>query len=57
MYPNYLFVTFKYTDYLVCGPFIEAEKDLTLKWRGSRNQQIIDMQATKLTNKVTYIFE
>lgn len=56
--PNYLFVTFKYSDYLVCGPFIEAEKDLTLKWRGSRNQRIIDIQATKENcNKPIYIFE
>lgn len=27
-------------DYIVDGPFIEAEKDLTLKWRGSSNQRI-----------------
>lgn len=29
-----------YIDMLVDGPFIEEEKDLTLKWRGSRNQKI-----------------
>ena len=28
-------------DVLVDGPFIEAEKDLTLNFRGSRNQRII----------------
>lgn len=30
-------------DYLIAGPFIEEQKDLTLQWRGSRNQEIIDM--------------
>lgn len=29
------------TDVLVDGPFIEEEKDITLKMRGSRNQKII----------------
>lgn len=28
-------------DYIIDGPFIEKEKDLTLKWRGSRNQRIL----------------
>jgi len=28
------------TDYLITGPFIEEKKDLTLKWRGSSNQEI-----------------
>ena len=31
------------TDYLVDGPFVLAEKDLTLKFRGSRNQRIIHL--------------
>lgn len=26
---------------LIDGPFIEEEKDITLKWRGSRNQRIL----------------
>lgn len=34
-------------DYLIDGPFIEAEKDLTLEMRGSRNQSIINLQETK----------
>lgn len=29
------------TDVLVDGPFIESEKDITLKMRGSRNQRIL----------------
>lgn len=31
-------------DILVEGPFIEEQKDLSLKWRGSRNQNIVDIQ-------------
>lgn len=30
-------------DVLVDGPFILAERDLTLPFRGSRNQRIIDL--------------
>lgn len=32
------------SDYLVDGPFIPAERDLTLKFRGSQNQRIIDLR-------------
>ncbi len=30
-------------DVLVDGPFIQAEKSLELKWRGSKNQRIMKM--------------
>jgi anaerobic ribonucleoside-triphosphate reductase activating protein len=30
-------------DYLIDGPYIEAERDITLPMRGSRNQRIIDL--------------
>ena len=33
-----------YVDLLVDGPFIEAEKDISLAFRGSRNQRIIDLR-------------
>ena len=33
-------------DVLVDGEFIEAERDLTLLFRGSRNQRLIDLPAT-----------
>ena len=33
-------------DVLVDGPFIEAEKDLHLRFRGSANQRIIDVKKT-----------
>ena len=31
-------------DVLVDGRFILEKKDLTLKWRGSSNQRVIDIQ-------------
>lgn len=36
-------------DILVDGPFIEAEKDLRIRFRGSRNQRIIDVQQSLLS--------
>ncbi|MFK4784509.1 anaerobic ribonucleoside-triphosphate reductase activating protein [Fusobacterium sp. MFO224] len=33
-----------YIDVLVDGPFIEEEKDISLKFRGSRNQRIIHLK-------------
>lgn len=34
----------KNCDYLIDGPYIEAERDITLPMRGSRNQRIIDLK-------------
>ena len=34
----------QYIDVLVDGPFIEAQKDADLIFRGSRNQRLIDVQ-------------
>lgn len=31
-------------DVLVDGPFIDSQKDLTLHWKGSTNQRVIDVQ-------------
>ena len=36
------------TDVLIDGPFILAEKDLTLTFRGSRNQRILDLRSMRL---------
>ena len=33
-----------YLDVLVDGPFVEAKKDLMLRFRGSSNQRLIDVQ-------------
>ena len=35
-----------YIDVLVDGPFIESERDLSLFYRGSRNQRVIDIPKT-----------
>ena len=39
-------------DVLVDGPFVLEEKDITLKFRGSRNQRIIDLAATRQTGEL-----
>lgn len=31
-------------DILIDGQFVEEQRDLTLAWRGSRNQRVIDVQ-------------
>ena len=33
-----------YLDVLVDGPFVEAQRDITLKFRGSKNQRIIRLE-------------
>ena len=39
-------------DILVDGPFKEEEKDITLKFRGSRNQRVIDLQKTRKSGTI-----
>ena len=47
LYTGYVYETLtdaeilKWVDVVVDGPFIEAEKDISLSFRGSRNQRII----------------
>ncbi len=36
-----------YIDVLVDGRFVEAKKDITLRFRGSSNQRLIDMNETR----------
>ncbi len=40
------------TDILVDGRFVEELKNITLKFRGSENQRIIDMKQTRQTGSV-----
>ena len=41
-----------YLDVLVDGPFIEEKKDLMLRFRGSSNQRLIDVQKSLATGAV-----
>ena len=41
-----------YLDVLVDGPFVAAKKDLTLRFRGSSNQRLIDVAASRKENRV-----
>lgn len=41
-----------YLDVLVDGPFIEEKKDLMLRFRGSSNQRLIDVQATLNSDEI-----
>lgn len=43
---NYLFALLGIVDVLVDGPFIAEQRDITLKWRGSKNQRVIDLKST-----------
>lgn len=39
-------------DYLIDGPYIQEQRDITLHMRGSRNQRVIDMKETIKQGKV-----
>ena len=41
-----------YINILVDGPFIEEKKNIMIKFRGSENQRIIDMDKTRETGKM-----
>lgn len=43
---NYVKGILRETDVIVDGPYIEAERDITLAYRGSRNQRIINVPAS-----------
>lgn len=51
---DYLNELLKYVDVIVDGPYIEEQKDLMLKFRGSKNQRIIDVQ--KAIREINEIF-
>lgn len=41
-----------YADVLVDGPFIEDEKDISLVYKGSKNQRVIDIDALYKTGEI-----
>ena len=49
---NTLKTIFNKIDYIIDGPFIKEEKDLTLKMRGSRNQRIFNMKEIFYDTKI-----
>lgn len=55
-HPKYLSITeelLSLVDILVDGRFVEEEKSLGLRFRGSKNQRIIDMNETRKAGKIT----
>ena len=58
VYTGYLYeeveslVAMRFIDVLVDGRFIEDQKDITLKFKGSKNQRIIDVKASRRADKV-----
>lgn len=42
----------KQVNVLVDGEYIDEQKDLTLKWRGSKNQRVIDIKQSLAQNKM-----
>ena len=46
------YLIMKYIDVLVDGKYIDEQRDLTLKWRGSHNQRVIDVQKSLRQDKI-----
>ena len=51
-YNYYKNIALNLIDVLVDGKFEEDKKDITLKFRGSSNQRIIDVKQSLLQNKI-----
>ena len=41
-----------YVDVLVDGQYVDALRNPTLKWKGSSNQRVIDVQASNKNPKI-----
>ena len=46
-----------YTDVVVDGRFILAQRDVTLEWKGSPNQRVIDVKKTRARGEVVLFGE
>ena len=44
-----------YVDVLVDGEFVQSERDITLKFRGSRNQRLIDVKKSLAEGKTVLL--
>lgn len=42
----------KQCDIMIDGRYIDSQRDITLKWRGSSNQHVIDIQKSLQQNKI-----
>lgn len=42
----------QYIDVLIDGPYIDEQRDITLKWRGSKNQRVINIPQSIKENEV-----
>lgn len=51
----YLEPILRLADVLVDGPFIQEKKDLTLAFKGSSNQRVIDLQKTYAANDIVLL--
>lgn len=47
----------KYIDVLIDGKFVLSKRDLKLKYRGSSNQRVIDVQKSLKENRVILYYE
>lgn len=48
---------FQLVDYIVDGPYIQELRDITLKFRGSSNQRIVDCKASIEAGKIVTAFD
>ena len=46
---------FRHCDVVIDGPYIEEQRDITLKFRGSKNQRLIDVKETIKQDKIVTI--
>lgn len=59
-YPKHCAVTnelLSLIDVLIDGPFVLSKRNITLKFRGSENQRVIDLKQTLKTGKITLYLE
>ena len=52
LYTEYTEELLSYIDVLVDGPFVEEKKSLSLKFKGSANQRVIDMKAYRKEGRI-----